>query len=74
MEPAAAPTIAEHIAVTNHSSDAFVYGLSLLALTRSRQWKRGAARFSGMMLLIFGVGVIGMLSAASSKARNRVES
>src|SRR5690606_27104777 len=32
--------------------------LSLLALTRSRTGKRGAARFSGVMLLIFGVGVV----------------
>src|SRR5690606_1749002 len=37
----------------DNSSDAAVYALSLLALTRSRTWKRGAARFSGVMLLIF---------------------
>jgi len=42
----------------DNSSDAIVYGLSLLALTRSRVWKRGAARFSGIMLFVFGVGVI----------------
>ncbi len=42
----------------DNSSDAIVYGLSLLALSRSRKWKRGAARFSGVMLLIFAVGVI----------------
>lgn len=42
----------------DNSSDAIVYGLSLLALTRSRTWKRGAARFSGIMLLIFAVGVV----------------
>ena len=42
----------------DNSSDAIVYALSLLALTRSRKWKRGAARFSGVMLLIFGGGVI----------------
>lgn len=42
----------------DNSSDAVVYGLSLLALSRSRRWKRGAARFSGVMLLIFAVGVI----------------
>lgn len=42
----------------DNSSDAVVYGLSLLALTRSRTWKRGAARFSGIMLLIFAGGVI----------------
>ena len=42
----------------DNSSDAVVYALSLLALTRSRKWKRGAARFSGIMLLIFSVGVV----------------
>lgn len=42
----------------DNSSDAVVYALSLLALTRSRQWKRGAARFSGAMLLVFAVGVV----------------
>ncbi len=42
----------------DNSSDAIVYGISLLALSRSRSWKRGAARFSGVMLLIFAGGVI----------------
>ena len=42
----------------DNSSDAIVYALSLLALTRSRVWKRGAARFSGIMLLVFAAGVI----------------
>lgn len=42
----------------DNSSDAIVYALSLLALTRSRVWKRGAARFSGVMLLLFAVMVI----------------
>lgn len=42
----------------DNSSDAMVYALSLLALTRSQVWKRAAARFSGVMLLIFGIGVI----------------
>jgi cation diffusion facilitator family transporter len=42
----------------DNSSDAMVYILSLLALTRSRTWKRGAARFSGVMLLVFAGGVI----------------
>lgn len=42
----------------DNSSDAIVYGLSLLALTRSRTWKRGAARFSGIMLLVFAGGVV----------------
>ncbi len=42
----------------DNTSDAVVYALSLLALSRSRKWKRGAARFSGVMLLVFAVGVI----------------
>ena len=42
----------------DNTSDAGVYALSLLALTRSRVWKRGAARVSGIMLLIFSAGVI----------------
>jgi len=42
----------------DNSSDALVYALSLLALSRPRSWKRGAARFSGVMLLIFAGGVI----------------
>lgn len=42
----------------DNSSDAIVYALSLLALTRSRTWKRWAARFSGIMLLVFAGGVI----------------
>lgn len=42
----------------DNTSDAIVYGLSLLALSRSRTWKRGAARFSGFMLLVFSAGVV----------------
>lgn len=42
----------------DNSSDAIVYALSLLALTRSGPWKRGAARISGVMLLIFAVAVV----------------
>lgn len=42
----------------DNSSDAVVYLLSLLALTRSRVWKRAAARVSGVMLLLFSVGVL----------------
>lgn len=42
----------------DNGSDAVVYGLSLLALSRSLGWKRWAARFSGIMLLIFAVGVM----------------
>ncbi|NCP22520.1 MAG: cation transporter [Erythrobacter sp.] len=42
----------------DNSSDAIVYALSLLALARSGIWQRGAARFSGVMLLAFAAGVI----------------
>ena len=42
----------------DNSSDAIVYATSLVALGRPPKWKRGAARFSGIMLLIFAAGVI----------------
>lgn len=42
----------------DNSSDAIVYAISLFALTRPAEWKRGAARFSGVMLLVFAVGVL----------------
>lgn len=42
----------------DNSSDAVVYAISLLALGRSPEWKRGAARFSGAMLLLFAAGVL----------------
>ena len=42
----------------DNTSDAVVYGISLLALNRPRSWKRGAARFPGTMLLIFAGGVM----------------
>lgn len=42
----------------DNSSDAIVYAISLLALSRPPKWKRGAARFSGVMLLVFAAGVL----------------
>lgn len=42
----------------DNTSDAIVYAISLLALTRPPTWKRGAARFSGVMLLVFATGVL----------------
>lgn len=39
-------------------SDAAVYAISLLAIGRSPTWKRGAARLSGIMLFVFGLGVL----------------
>lgn len=42
----------------DNSSDAVVYAISLAAIGRAASWKRGAARFSGAMLLLFAAGVI----------------
>ena len=42
----------------DNSSDAVVYAISLLALNRPAAWKRGAARLSGVMLLVFAAGVL----------------
>ena len=39
-------------------SDAAVYGLSLIALSRGRTWKTRAANVSGVMLLIFAGGIL----------------
>ena len=39
-------------------SDAAVYALSLVALTRGQEWKTRAASASGIMLLVFAVGVL----------------
>jgi Co/Zn/Cd efflux system component len=42
----------------DNASDAAVYLISFLAVGRAASWKRGAARLSGVMLLIFAVGVL----------------
>ena len=42
----------------DNASDAVVYLLSFLAVGRSLLWKRRAARTSGILLLIFAVGVL----------------
>lgn len=42
----------------DNASDALVYGLSIAALTRGAGWKRGAARVSGVMLLLLAAGVL----------------
>ena len=42
----------------DNSSDAIVYAISLVAISRAGRWKRGAARLSGVMLLVFAVGVL----------------
>jgi len=42
----------------DNASDGIVYIISLLALSRSQAWKRGAALTSGVLLLLFAVGVL----------------
>ena len=42
----------------DNGSDAAVYLISFLAVGRAMAWKRGAARLSGIMLLIFAAGVL----------------
>ena len=42
----------------DNASDAAVYLISFLAIGRAGTWKRGAARASGIMLLVFAVGVL----------------
>ena len=43
----------------DNASDAAVYAISLFAVGRSLRWKRIAAGCSGVLLLIFGLGVLG---------------
>lgn len=42
----------------DNSSDSLVYAISLSAMSRPPRWKRAAARVSGIMLLLFAVGVM----------------
>ena len=42
----------------DNASDGLVYIISLLALSRSQAWKRGAALTSGVLLLLFAAGVL----------------
>jgi cobalt-zinc-cadmium efflux system protein len=42
----------------DNASDAAVYLVSFFAIGRPGSWKRGAARFSGVMLILFGGGVL----------------
>lgn len=42
----------------DNASDAAVYLISFLAIGRAGSWKRGAARASGIMLLVFAAGVL----------------
>ena len=43
----------------DNASDAAVYAISLFAIGRPLRWKRIAAMASGVLLLIFAVGVLG---------------
>ena len=42
----------------DNASDATVYAISLFAVGRSRYWKRMAAACSGLLLMVFAVGVV----------------
>lgn len=42
----------------DNTSDSLVYAISLLALSRSAAWKRGAANVSGGLLLLFAAGIL----------------
>lgn len=42
----------------DNTSDAFVYALSLFAMSRSGRWKRGAANVSGGLLILFAFGIL----------------
>ncbi|MBX9803955.1 MAG: cation transporter [Caulobacteraceae bacterium] len=42
----------------DNGADSVVYLISFLAVGRALSWKRGAARLSGVLLLLFAVGVL----------------
>ncbi|MBC24690.1 MAG: RND transporter [Phycisphaerae bacterium] len=42
----------------DNTSDAFVYALSLFAMSRSNRWKRIAATVSGSLLILFALGIL----------------
>lgn len=43
----------------DNTSDVVVYAISLFAVGRALRWKRIAASASGVLLLLFGIGVLG---------------
>lgn len=42
----------------DNASDVAVYAITLVALGRSARWKTAAASVSGVLLLVFGIGVL----------------
>ena len=42
----------------DNASDSIVYLISFVAIGRDASWKRGAARLSGILLLVFAAGVL----------------
>jgi len=42
----------------DNASDSVVYLISFVAIGRAASWKRGAARLSGILLLVFAAGVL----------------
>ncbi|EMD82599.1 cation transporter [Pacificimonas flava] len=48
------------------AGDAFVYALSLYALSRGERWKAGAATAKGVFILIFGLAVVVQMIARIS--------
>mgnify|MGYP000215118558 FL=1 len=42
----------------DNASDSIVYLISFVAIGRAASWKRGAARLSGILLLVFAAGVL----------------
>ena len=42
----------------DNASDSVVYLISCVAIGRAASWKRGAARLSGILLLVFAAGVL----------------
>lgn len=42
----------------DNASDVAVYAITLVAIGRSSRWKKASASVSGVMLLVFGIGVL----------------
>ena len=55
----------------DNASDATVYAVSLFAVGRSPYWKRMAAACSGLLLLVFALGVVADAVHRFMVVRNR---